>query len=57
MTSLTFTDKEITYLLLSIKRYETQLLEADEEDMEDSVTDLLFIQALRKKLQEAKNAK
>jgi hypothetical protein len=50
MKTLDFTDKELTYLLLALKRYEEELLSRDEEDMEDTATDLLFIQSLRKKV-------
>lgn len=48
--TLNLTDIEVAYLLISLQRYEKQLLSSEDEDMEDSVTDLLFIQALQKKL-------
>ncbi|WLI90921.1 hypothetical protein Q4S45_07335 [Massilia sp. R2A-15] len=51
--TLNFTDTEVAYLLISLKRYEAQLLSSEDEDMEDGVTDLLFVQALQKKLQGA----
>lgn len=50
MKTLELTDKELTYLLLALKHYEAELLSRDEEDMEDAVTDLLFVQSLRKKV-------
>lgn len=53
MSTLEFTDRELTYLLLSLKKYEAQLLLSEEEDMGDSVTDLLFVQALMKRLRQA----
>ncbi|CAH0173554.1 hypothetical protein SRABI118_01055 [Massilia sp. Bi118] len=55
MKTLDLTDKEISYLILSLKRHEKALLEAEQEDMEDSVTDLLFVQGLQKKLQALKS--
>lgn len=51
--TLNLTDAEVGYLLISLKRYEAQLLASEDEDMEDGVTDLLFVQALKKKLQTA----
>jgi hypothetical protein len=50
MNTFNFTDKEVNYLLLSLKRYEKQLLANEDEEMEDTVTDLLFVQHLQKKL-------
>lgn len=51
--TLNLTDTEFAYLLISLKRYEAQLLASEDEDMEDGVTDLLFVQALQKKLKGA----
>ena len=51
--TLNLTDSEVAYLLISLKRYEAQLLASEDEDMEDGVTDLLFVQALQKKLKGA----
>ena len=56
MKSLDFTDKEITYLLISLRKYEERLLADESEDMEDATTDLLFIQSLIAKLKAAKLA-
>lgn len=56
MKTVDFTDREMTFVLLSLKKYETHLLESEDEDMEDSLTDLLFIQSLQKKLNALKNA-
>ena len=53
MNTVEFTDKELTYVLLSLKRYESQLLASTDEDMEDAATDLLFVQSLQKKLKSA----
>ncbi len=51
--TLNLSDTEVAYLLISLKRYEAQLLSSEDEDMEDGVTDLLFVQALQKKLKGA----
>lgn len=51
--TLNLTDTEVAYLLISLKRYEAQLLASEDEEMEDGVTDLLFVQALQKKLKGA----
>lgn len=56
MTNILLSDNEITYLVLSLKRYEAQLLDVDEDEVGDSVNDLLIVQALREKLQSAKQA-
>lgn|GEM_PF-1176245 len=56
MSTIEFTDQELTYLLLSLKKYEAQLLSADEVDMEDAATDLLFVQSLQKKIRAVKDA-
>ena len=53
ITTLKLTDAEVAHLLISLKRYEAQLLASEDEDMEDGVTDLLFVQALQKKLKGA----
>lgn len=52
MISLEFTQKEIVYLVLALKRYEAELLAQEGEDMEDSATDLIFVQTLRTRLTE-----
>lgn len=52
MKNLELTEREITYLLLSLKKYEAQLLESSDEDMEDTATDLIFIQSLQEKLKQ-----
>jgi len=56
MKSLDFTDKELTYLLISLRKYEEKLLTDESEDMEDTTTDLLFIQSLISKLKAAKSS-
>lgn len=57
MSAIEFTDKEMTYLLLALKKYEAQLLAFDEEDMEDRTTDLIFVQALQQKIKDSKSGK
>lgn len=57
MSAIEFTDKEMTYLLLALKKYEAQLLAFDEEDMEDRTTDLIFVQALQQKVKDSKSGK
>jgi hypothetical protein len=56
MKAVEFTDREIAYLLLSLKRYEAHLLASEGEDMEDATNDLLFVQALAKKLRSVQSA-
>jgi hypothetical protein len=56
MKSIEFTDKEITYLLVALRKYEEQLLASDGEEMEDAAVDLVFAQSLSKKLRLAKSA-
>ena len=57
MQSLEFTAKEIAYLLISLGKYEEQLLASETEDMEDAAMDLIFVQALIRKLKEARSQK
>lgn len=54
MTKLEFTDREMTYLLVALRKYEESLLASEDEEAGDSVPDLLIVQALRKKLKAAK---
>lgn len=54
MKSIEVTEKELTYLLISLRKYEEKLLASDEEEMEDTLTDLLFVQSLIAKLKQAK---
>jgi len=56
MKSIDLTEKEITYLLIALRKYEEKLLSSDEEEMEDTTTDLIFIQSLAAKLRAAKAA-
>jgi hypothetical protein len=53
MKAIEFTDKELAYLMLSLRRYEAQLMAADEDDMPDAINDLLFVQGLQKKVKQA----
>jgi len=57
MSPIEFTDKELTYLILALKRYEAQLLSFDDEDMEDRTTDLLFVQSLQQKVKDSRSGK
>ena len=57
MKNVEFSDKEITYLLVALRKYEEQLLEEESEDMEDSATDLIFVQSLATKLKAIKATK
>jgi hypothetical protein len=54
MKNLEFSEKEMTYLLISLKHYERKLRSDENEDMEDAATDLLFIESLIAKIKEAK---
>lgn len=54
MTKLEFTDREMTYLLVALRKYEESFLASEDEEAGDSVPDLLIVQALRKKLKAAK---
>ena len=47
-------DKEITYTLIALRRYEKALQEEEGEDMEDAATDLIIVQGLISKLSAAK---
>ena len=49
MKSIEFTDKEITYLLVALRKYEERLLASDGEEMEDAAVDLVFAQSLSKR--------
>ena len=54
MTKLELSDRETTYLLVALRKYEESLLVIEDEEAGDSITDLLVVQALRKKVNEAK---
>ena len=56
MNTIDFTDKELTYLLLSLKKYERQLLSKEEDDLEDIATDLIFVQSLQARIRSVKAA-
>lgn len=55
LKSMEFTDEELAYLLISLRKYEEKPLADEAEDMEDTVTDLLSIQSLISKLKAAKS--
>jgi hypothetical protein len=48
-------NKELTYALNALLKYEKELLETEDEPMEDAGNDLIFIQALIARFREAKN--
>lgn len=50
MSSIDLSDREISYILLALRKHEEMLLAVSDEDEGDSINDLLIIQALRKKL-------
>jgi hypothetical protein len=56
MTELEFTDRELTYLLVALRKYEESLLALEDDEAGDSVSDLLIVQALRKKVKAAKGS-
>ena len=47
-------NKELTYALIALRKYEKELLEMEAEPMEDAGNDLIFIQALIERFKEAK---
>jgi len=54
MKAIELSEKEITYALIALRRYEQALLAEDGEDMEDTATDLIFVQSLIQRLSAAK---
>lgn len=48
-------NKELTYALIALRKYEKELLEITDEPMEDAGNDLIFIQALIERFKEAKS--
>ena len=56
MKNLDFTDRELTYILISLRKYEEKMLSDEAEDMEDTATDLLFVQSLISKLKAARSS-
>lgn len=55
MINIGFGKKELTYLLLALRSYEEKLLDETGEFMEDAGNDLIFIQAMIRRVSEAKN--
>ena len=55
MSKLDFNDNEMAYLLLALRKHEESLLASEDDDAGDAVNDLLVIQALRRKIKEAKD--
>jgi hypothetical protein len=54
MSPIVLSAQELAYVLLALKRYENELLSREEEDDGDVINDLIFVQALQKKLEDAK---
>ena len=55
MATLDFSDREMAYLLVALRKHEEALLASEDEEAGDTVTDLLVVQALRGKIKEAKD--
>jgi hypothetical protein len=55
MKNIELSKHEITYLLISLRHFEDKLLSDESEEMEDTATDLIFIQSLIKKLKDTKD--
>lgn len=54
MKAVQLNEKEITYLLIALRRYEQALLAEDGVDMEDALADLIGVQSLLKRLGDSK---
>jgi hypothetical protein len=54
MKAIQLSEKEITYTLIALRRYEQALLADEDEEMGDTATDLIFVQSLIDKLNTAK---
>lgn len=55
MRSIELSDKEIAYLLLALRKYEEVLSNVSDDEVGDSIGDLLIVQALRKKIKGVKD--
>ncbi|MGN2247653.1 hypothetical protein ACFWZ3_13280 [Frateuria sp. GZRR35] len=53
MRTIELTEKESAYLLVALKQYETRLLSVGEGEMADRAGDLIFVQALQRKIKKA----
>ncbi|MGN6281286.1 hypothetical protein [Frateuria sp.] len=53
MRTIELTEKESAYLLVALKQYETRLLSLGEGEMADRAGDLIFVQALQRKIKKA----
>lgn len=47
MTKIELSKRQLAYVILALNKYETELLESGNEDMEDELDDLLMIQDLK----------
>jgi hypothetical protein len=56
MINVGFGRKELTYLLIALQSYEEKLLDETGEFMEDAGNDLIFIQAMIRRVIEAKDS-
>jgi hypothetical protein len=54
MKAIQLSEKEITYAIIALRRYEQALLAEDGVDMEDTATDLIIVQSLIERLGAAK---
>ncbi|WP_338846889.1 hypothetical protein V8J88_24370 [Massilia sp. W12] len=52
--TIEMSNKEITYTLIALKKYEKELLSQDGELAEDAGNDIIFIQAIIERLSQAK---
>lgn len=52
MHTIDLGDRQLTYLLIALRRYEQALMESGEEEMGDELDDLLMVQDLISKLSE-----
>lgn len=51
-----FTEKELSYLLAALRKYEEALFAADSDEMGDALGDLISVQALAARLKALKAA-
>jgi hypothetical protein len=54
MKTVEMSNKELTYVLIALRKHEKELLAMKAEPMEDAGNDLIFIQALIERFKEAK---
>jgi|JI102314A1RNA_FD_contig_41_1915173_length_345_multi_1_in_0_out_0_1 hypothetical protein len=54
MKPIEFSDNEVAYVLLALRKLEEALLTVSEDDEGDSINDLLIVQSLRRKIKTAR---